>query len=236
VKEIVKRASELEASSPTAAGVMTIGGVEALAAEVGIAPDAVRLAEQSLRTPGASEPQPRPNPWIKGPTALAFERVAVGELPDEEYPAMVEEIRNVLQTPGQVSQFGRSFSWIATRRGASQRDLEVAVSVRGGRTRITIKENLSGLIGAVYGGIGGGMGGGGMGPIMGILTGALHMAAPVVIAIVPLWLATTYVTARTVYHASTRKRAQELERLADRLAVLAQELIPPPRPLLRGPV
>src|SRR5207249_4801930 len=47
VREIVKRAAELEATTPTAAGAggaggaMTIGGVEALAAEVGIAPDAV---------------------------------------------------------------------------------------------------------------------------------------------------------------------------------------------------
>lgn len=35
---------------------------------------------------------------------------------------------------------------------------------------------------------------------------------------------------------STRKRAQELERLADRLAALAQELTPPPRRALPGPV
>jgi serine/threonine-protein kinase len=35
---------------------------------------------------------------------------------------------------------------------------------------------------------------------------------------------------------STRKRAQELERLTDRLAALAQELTPPPRRALPGPV
>src|SRR5439155_1067502 len=37
VQEIVQRAAELEATAPTAGGAMTIGGVEALAAEVGIA-------------------------------------------------------------------------------------------------------------------------------------------------------------------------------------------------------
>jgi len=52
VNAIVKRASELEVSSPTSAGAMTIGGVEALAAEVGIKPELVRSAAGALsRTP-----------------------------------------------------------------------------------------------------------------------------------------------------------------------------------------
>lgn len=236
VQEIVKRASELEASTPTASGTMTIGGVEALAGEVGIAPEVVRQAEQSIRTPGGTSLPARPNPWAGGPTSLMYERVVEGELQEEDYPALVEEIRSILNNVGQVSQFGRSFSWIAARRGASQRELEVAVSVRGGRTRISIKETLAPLLGAVYGGIGGGMGGGGLGPILGILGGALHIAGPTVVAIVPLWLATTFLTARTVYRRSSTRRAQELERLADRLAALTAELVPPPRAALHPPV
>jgi hypothetical protein len=161
-----------------------------------------------------------------------LERVVEGELPDTEWPTMVDEIRRVLTNVGQVSQFGRSFTWVATRRGASQRDLEVAVSVRGGQTRITIHENLAALIGAMYGGIGGGMGGGGIGPMIGIVMG-LHLPAALPL-IVPLWLATTYATARTAYHFSTKRRTRELERLADRLASLARELIPPQRPLVRA--
>jgi len=57
VREIVKRATELEASTPPAGDAMTIGGIEALAGEVGIAPEVVREAAQLLparpRTPGA---------------------------------------------------------------------------------------------------------------------------------------------------------------------------------------
>jgi len=221
VEEIVKRASEIEATAPTAGGAMTIGGVEALAAEVGIAPNVVRAAAQSL----SLEP-PRRNPWIDGPTSLSYERVVEGELPDTEWQVLVDEIRRVLKNAGQTSQFGRSFSWVAARGSAVRRDLEIAVSVRGGRTRITIQESMSQLIGAVYGGIGGGMGGGGMGPIMGILGGALHVAGPALALIVPLWLATTYATARTVYRRSTRRRAKELEGLADRLVELVRELVP----------
>jgi protein kinase-like protein len=228
VEEIVKRATELEATAPTAGGAMTIGGVEALAGEVGIAPAVVRAAAKQLeRAAGESmalEPVRR-NPWIDGPTTLAYERVVEGELPDTEWQVLVDEIRRVLKNPGQVSQFGRSFSWVAARRPGIPRDLEIAVSVRGGRTRITIHENMSQLIGAVYGGIGGGMGGGGLGPMLGILGGALHVAGPLLAALVPVWLGTTYLTARTVYRGSTNRRAKELEGLADRLAGLVRELV-----------
>ncbi len=236
VREIVKRASEIEASTPTAGGAMTIGGVEALAAEVGIAPEVVRAAVQSAATPDAAVAMgatPKRNRWLGGPTSLVFERVVEGELPVSEWEAFVDEIRRSLRNVGQVNQFGRSFSWVATRRGSAQRDVEVAVSVRNGRTRITIQENLGSLIGAVYGGIGVGMGGGGMGPIMGILVGALNL--PVAVAVVvPLWLATTYATARTAYHYSTQKRVRELTGLADRLAALGAELVSE-RPALRNP-
>jgi hypothetical protein len=238
VQEIVKRATELEASAPTAGGAMTIGGVEALAAEVGIAPDAVRAAAEGLRAPlsraVALAEAPRPNPWLGGPTRFFFERVVESELPETEYQVVVDEIRRHLHNVGTVNQLGRSFSWVAARSASSRRDLEVAVSVRGGRTRITIHENLGPLIGAMYGGIGGGMGGGGMGPIIS-LGAALHvLPGPSLAFVIPLWLATTFVTARTFFHRSTKRREQELARLADGLAATVRELAPE-RPALRLP-
>jgi len=235
VEAIVRRASEIEATSPTAGGAMTLGGVEALAAEVGIAPDVVRAAAESLRPSAgttAAPPEPvRPNPWIGGPTAILIERVVEGELPETEYSVMVDETRRGLKNVGQVSQLGRSFSWVASP-GATRRHLEIVVSVRGGRTRITVQENLAPLVGAMFGGIGGGMGGGGLGPIIGILVGGLHLAPVAMVAIIPLWLGTTYVTARTVYRRNARGRVRELEALADRLAALARELIPVARPTI----
>ena len=91
--------------------------------------------------------------------------------------------------------------------------------------RITIQESLNQLIGAVFGGIGGGMGGGGIGPIIGIGVGAFHLVGPAVVAIIPAWLGLTYLTARAVYGRITKKRARELEDLANRLAALAGELV-----------
>ena len=234
VQEIVKRAAELEATAPTAGGAMTIGGVEALAAEVGIARDVVQAAARSLTPAGTavSRESPSSNRWLGGPTTLLFELVVDGEVPDSEWPGMVDEIRRALNNVGQVSQFGRSFSWVAARRGASQRDLEVAVSVRGGRTYIAIRENLGSLIGGIFGGIGGGMGGGGFGPIIAVVA-SLHVTGAAFGAVVPLWLLTSFMTARTFYHYSTRRRVRDLQRLADRLATLARELVPAPQVLRR---
>ncbi|HTY07003.1 MAG TPA: serine/threonine-protein kinase [Gemmatimonadales bacterium] len=224
VQEIVKRASEMEATNPTQSGALTIGGVEALAAEVGIEPALVRKAAGAL-DPARLEVNPT-NRVIGGPTRLFLEREVDGELPDAEFPTLVEEIRRMLSDVGQVNQLGHSFSWISSRGGGRTRDLEVSVSVRQGKTRIRARENLNVLIGATFGGIGGGMGGGGMGPIMGTLFGALH-AAPVLAAfVVPAWLGLTYLTARTAYRHSVKKRIGGMVPLVDRLAELTRELTP----------
>lgn len=236
VEEIVKRATELEATK-TASGAMTIGGVEALAGEVGVAPELVRAAAGAIRRPATPNPPGRPanvpNPWIAGPTRLLFERVVDGELPEEDYETIVDEIRQILQDAGQVTQFGRSFTWSAARPGSNsgvRRSLEITVSIRSGRTRITVQESLANLIGGVYGGIGGGMGGGGMGPMLGIAAGALHLG-PLTVLLVPVWLGITYATARYVYRRSTGKKASELEDLANRLAALIEELVVVPHRL-----
>jgi len=233
VQEIVKRATELEANK-TASGAMTIGGVQALADEVGVAPELVRAAAESIQAPyvapGALAPN-RTNNWVAGPTELFYERVIEGELPEHEYPTIVEEIRRVLRNAGQVSQFGRSFSWVAARGQAIRRDLEISVTVRRGQTRITIQENMGQLMGAVFGGIGGGMGGGGMGPIIGVGVGALHLVGAAVVTVIPVWLGITYLTARTVYRRVSMRRKRELEELINRLAALTGELVEAPHRL-----
>ena len=235
VREIVKRASEIEASNPTAGGAMTVGGVEALAAEVGIPAEAVREAARSLRSPWpgspvAPEPVP-PNKWIGGPTRLFFERVIEGEVPDSEFPVLVEEIRTVLNHPGQVSQLGRSFSWTTARGASSTRSVEVAVSVRAGRTRITVQESLGNLIGGIFGGIGGGVGGGGLG--VAIPAGIALVGPAGAILTVPVWLAGVYLSARLIYRRSVASHARELQRVLERLAALAGELAPG-QPALRA--
>ena len=114
--EIVKRAAELEATNPTNSGAMTLGGVEALGAEVGIAPELVRSAAAARRrtTGPVATPDPRSPGTIASRgarSAILEERVVEGELAETEFLYVVEEIRRCLGTAGQVSQLGRSFTW-----------------------------------------------------------------------------------------------------------------------------
>ena len=229
IEAIVNRAAEIEASNPTMSGAMTIGGIEQVARDVGIEPRHVRsaLAQMSPRraTRESALEQPKRNIIIGGPTRVLFERVVEGELSDSDFTVMVEEIRVIMKEVGTVSQLGRSFSWTLNKGTQGTRNIEVAISVRNGRTRILIQENLNNLIGAVFGGIGGGMGGGGMGPIMGILFGGNVLAPSAMAFVIPMWIGLAYATARTSYYYSVRRREKALGELADRLADLARELI-----------
>lgn len=68
VRAIVKRAAEMEAVQPTAGGALTIGGIEALAGEVGIAPALVRAAALTELGPAPRE--------LTGIARERFDRVA----------------------------------------------------------------------------------------------------------------------------------------------------------------
>jgi serine/threonine protein kinase len=232
IEAIMNRAAEIEATNPTMSGAMTMGGMEQIARDVGIEPRHLRSALASLSprrpTREAALEQPKRNILIGGPTRLLFERIVEGELHEGDYSLLVDEIRGVLKEVGQVSQLGRSFTWTLNKGSSSTRAAEVAVTVRGGRTRIVVQENLANLIGAIFGGVGGGMGGGGMGPLMGGLIGGGVLVPGAAAFIVPAWLTLTYATARASYSHAVRRRQKALGGLADRLAELARELIGEP--------
>jgi hypothetical protein len=238
VREIVRRAAELEASHPTASGAMTIGGIQRLAGEALIPADAVReaaLAMEARRaTPVAALADGTPDTpgqrtarrWLGAPTYLVFEREVTGEVPDTEFPALVELIRSEVGQVGQVGQLGRSFSWATVRGGGGTgRDIQILVSVRGGTTRIQVRENLGTYVGGIFGGFGGGLGGGGLGPVFGILAGGMHNPAAALV-VAPVWLASVFVAARSIYHRSVKRRGAQLAQLTERLAILAAELVP----------
>jgi predicted Ser/Thr protein kinase len=238
VEELVRRAAELDATHATAGGAMTIGGVQRLAEEALIPPERVREAARAMEARRA-EPVPvladgTPDTqgqrvarfWLGAPTYLLFERVVTGEVPDVEFPALVEVMRAEMGQLGQGSQLGRSFSWATTRSGAGGgRDVQVLVSVRGGTTRVQVRENLGQLAGGIMGGFGGGLGGGGLGPLLGVLAGGLHSPVAAFVA-VPFWLGAVYAGARSMFFYSVRRRRAQLARLTEQLAELAAQVVP----------
>jgi hypothetical protein len=164
--------------------------------------------------------------WLGAPTYLLFERVVTGEVPDVEFPALVEVMRAEMGQLGQGGQLGRSFSWTTVRGAAGGgRDVQIQVWVRGGTTRIEVRENLGSLAGGIMGGVGGGVGGGGLGPLFGGLAGGMHSPVAALVAL-PFWLGAVYAGARSIYFYSVKRRRAQLARLTDQLAALAAQLVP----------
>jgi serine/threonine protein kinase len=187
------------------------------------------IAEQAVEIEATSgttgSTAPRRNRWHGDSMILLFERLVEGEVPDTEYQVMVDEVRRVLRNPGQVSQVGRSFSWAVTRSGPPRRDLEVAVSVRRGHTRITVRENLLSLLPPIVG-FGAAAVTVGMSPIVGTFGGALDASWAAGWAVPVAWVVTMVAATWTTYRYIAKRRARQLEDLADRLAILAQKLVP----------
>ncbi len=222
-KEILKRAADREASAPvTDAEALSLGGVARIGAEAGIPARQVQEAASALERPPI---QPTASGFLGAPTTIAFERVVDAELPEQDLPLLVEEIRVTLQNLGTINTLGQSLTWQSQRDALGEgRDVHVAVRVRAGQTRIRVAEKIGSLAGGLFGGIMGGAGGGGGTVALVTLTvlGGFPLAGIIVAASI---VGGSYALARTIFKGVYRKRTQELHGLADRLAELARDVL-----------
>jgi serine/threonine protein kinase len=224
VSDIVARAAELEAGAPTASGTLSLGGIERLAADVGIPPTHVERAAREL-TELSSRTQPKANPFLGSASRIVIERVIEGELSEDEYPILVDEIRITIGNVGQASTLGRSLAW-RTVNPPNQvgRSVTVTVNPIGDRTRIRIDESLRPVAGGLFGGLMGGMGGVSIALGTGLGIGALHSA--VVALLIPIMgVGSAWGLARTFLRMTLDKRRDELQNLMDRLASYAEQSI-----------
>ncbi len=98
VRQLLDRAAELQAEGPEAPppGGLTIGGVEQVAAQVGIPPQHVRQAAREIGRASPPGPSAVGGAWRqhKGPKwdRLVSDEVVNAEVPESAFPKMVEEI------------------------------------------------------------------------------------------------------------------------------------------------
>ena len=228
VRAIVNRAAELEVSNPTHSGALTMGGVEAIAAEVGIDRSLVRKAAREIAPAPVRDAKLAPtkrNIFAGAPTRLFVERVVEGELDEADFSVLVEEIRSAMQELGQIHTLGRSFTWVLNKGQQSTQNVEIAVSVRTGRTRIMLHENFNNLIATVFAGGGVGFSAVGLGPIIGGLIKGLAMPGAAAAVLIPMWIALVYSGTRTTFAEIVKRREAKLRALADRLAFVTEELV-----------
>ena len=218
VAAIIKRASELQqVESPESTTGMSLAELEQIAREAGLDPQLVRRAASDLDTRVTDR---QPSPFLGAPTALVLERTIDGEVPSDEYEAIVLEIQRELGGVGSVSTLGRSLVWTMTgvdRRRVSTRTVQVTVTPRNGRTTIRMEEPLGQLAGGLFGGLMGGIGGGTSGISFGIAMSVFHSAA-VAVGMIGGMIGVSYLLARTIFGRTVRSRGERLQRLMSRLA------------------
>lgn len=142
VKDIINRAAEIQRQRPTKEGVQSLGGTQQIGAEVGIPPEHIKEAARAVRPatplPMPATPEQKRGHWFFGaPMSLRVERVIDGELPESEFPVMVEEIRTSIGYVGHTSTLGKTLAW-RTEGTPNQagRFVNVMITPRGGKTRI----------------------------------------------------------------------------------------------------
>jgi len=228
VRQIVERASELEATAPTASGALSLGGIQRIAAEVGIPPEHVSAAARDLGRPSARPP--KANWFLGAPNRIVTERVVEGEVQEEHYPVLVDEVRMTVGNVGQTSTLGRSLAW-RTVNPPNQvgRSVSLAITPAGGRTRIRLEESLTPIAGGLFGGIMGPMGG--LSIPFGIAMSIEVFHLPFLIpAFIAMGVGGGWATARAFFGKVREKRNSELEQLADRLAQYVTETLTRPTP------
>jgi tRNA A-37 threonylcarbamoyl transferase component Bud32 len=203
-------------------------------------PAPVPMAGAELAAPPvASAPMapalpPERSGFLGAPTVLVADRMVDGEVPPEEFDALVEEIRVAFGAIGYTSRTDRSVIWSARSPIEPGKSIDwghwmgstddeaphavVRIVARHGQTKLQVEQRLGGWAGGIFGGLGGGLGAAGLGTIIPVGIAALHVPVEIVLSGAGLWLGATYLLCRGIYRAVARSRQRSVERLADRLA------------------
>ncbi len=150
VRQIVTRAANIQAERPTRESALSLGGLQQIAAEVGIPPEHVREAAHDLQR---SPEEPRRGGIFGLSPKIEVERVVDGEIGEEDFDALVREIQVAMGEVGRINQtFGKSLSWnslsFQNSLPGSGRLTHVIVSPKAGQTQITITESAGNTVAA----------------------------------------------------------------------------------------
>jgi serine/threonine protein kinase len=203
-------------------------------------PDASPSTRPSFAALAPGPPAPE-NTLLGAPTNLRLERIVEGEVPEEEFPVLIEEIRTTFGVVGYSASTERSVLWTGRKPkkpvnplnlaelfesgSGDAPDAVVRVAARGGRTRIQIEQRMGDIAGGVYGGVWGGVGGGGLGIVFGVGIGALGLPLGIVFAGAAGTIAGSYALARAIYRTVVGNKRRRIELLMDRLVEHCEETV-----------
>jgi tRNA A-37 threonylcarbamoyl transferase component Bud32 len=245
VRQLIDRAAELQAQEDQDPGAMTIGAVEQVAAQVGIPPEHVRRAAEELRakerlparphrrTPGGQSLDWGPGSeeliglWRRSPEEkwdrVVIDSVVEGEIPEEAYPLLVEEIQDRLGILGHASVLSHSLTWSPDTHGEDSRRVVVSVKSTEGQSRIRVEERFEIRSYRRFFVAAGGLSGAVLAAVIAAFLGVAESSGPaLLIPFMGLGVAGgVFGTIR--FEANTRR--PQLEALAGRLRQLSEEII-----------
>lgn len=223
IRQVFQRAVQLEEEYSVEQGALTLGGIEQVAAQVGVRPESVREAVAQLQPLSGAEAQ-RPvkvMDFARGPTLIQVGRTANRELADSHYAQLLEEIRSSLRTVGQAGTVGRSLTWNTAGLGYVVRNVQVTMTPEGGQTQIRMDEQVEVFGRRLFGGTAGG----GVGALLGIaFSGGVGLIqSPVSVLLAAAFaIGGAVLTARSVLVTALTQRKKQLEELADRLTAIIE--------------
>jgi hypothetical protein len=146
-QQLIRKAADLEAAEPTAEADYSLTGVKQLAAEVDIPSRHVQAAAQVMDEVVA------PVPRLLGiPVGTNLSRRVNGEVPESEYPILLEMIQETLGEAGRIeATLGKTLAWSTEGTGDKTQVTRVTVSPRDGSTKVTISEDRTGMVAATIG-------------------------------------------------------------------------------------
>jgi len=165
IREILERAASGESriGADTGDSALTIGSVEQVGAQVGIAPEEIRRAASEVRSesdqsaPVTKRQSGSTSEYRKG--RVVVDRTIAGEITPAAYELMVREINTHLGFVGNISTVGNSLHWAGTKPGFVGRDVRISLTTASGQTHVHIEEHIE-LRGASVLAPGWGVGGG----------------------------------------------------------------------------
>ncbi|MFC1660381.1 serine/threonine-protein kinase [Gemmatimonadota bacterium] len=146
VRQLLDRASEIETELPDQGPALTMGGVEQVAAQVGIPPEHVRRAASELDPQRGTVVPTVGGKWRKEFgwkwDRLVADAIGEGEAPEAAFAVMVDQIQQTLGVVGLASVIGGTLTWSPAAQTGDTRKVVVSVTPRRGQTTIHIEETL----------------------------------------------------------------------------------------------
>jgi hypothetical protein len=233
-QSIVQRAAQLEAKGGRhdgAGDALSLGGVERMAAEVGIAPELVRDVTRQEVAAARVEPEDaiEKGGFFGYTGKLELEGTINVEVSDRTYGILLEEIRDNVGRSGQINETLSQFLSWETRGGLFKKKprLKVHVSPRRGKTRFKITR-FPGLDRGIL--TTAAIAGGSIAAMAVFATGAEAGAEGVGFVMAMATLAAGYGGLRAWFRARVRRKSRTLARLLDRLTDLVRDYDAPALP------